>query len=76
MDLIVLATLKGETLTIPLGAMAPGFVAPKFEVPINGFTYTTASKDGLVSKLFCWLHDAINSRLIPNKILVIFINYF
>ena len=37
------ATLKGETLTIPLGAIAPGFVAPKFEVPINGFTYSIAA---------------------------------
>ena len=33
------ATLKGETLAIPRGAIAPGFVAPKLEVPINGFTY-------------------------------------
>ena len=34
----VLETLNGDTLTIPLGAMAPGFVAPKFDVPINGLT--------------------------------------
>jgi hypothetical protein len=34
--------LKGLTLTIPLGAIGPGFVVPKFELPIKGFTKETS----------------------------------
>ena len=31
-------TLNGDTLIIPFGHTAPGFVVPKFVVPTNGFT--------------------------------------
>jgi hypothetical protein len=61
------ATLKGETLTIPLGAIAPGFVAPKFEVPINGFTYSTG----------CWPQERleVKTKMMIKESLYIKINH-